>query len=253
MHSHVVTFLFGSCKIYNPLLDNFVNNYFLSFFFQLTCGDLQSISQPTVCNIIGQMADQISDHCGRFIGFPNNEELRQKHVKFFNIGRFPGVSGVIDCTHFEISSPGGDNAENFRNRKGYFSLNVQFIAGPDMDFYNIVARWPGSAHDTRIFDSSYVKTQFEQGVHRGMFYFLCQYYLIICGLVQLQVSIPNNFNFANWQIFTNKYSAYVKVSKNLSICKVKTVCFTGTGTEMYFEQMHFLEGNSIENVQSVLI
>lgn len=32
MHSHVVTFLFGSCKIYNPLLDNFVNNYFLSFF-----------------------------------------------------------------------------------------------------------------------------------------------------------------------------------------------------------------------------
>uniref|UniRef100_A0A8D8QWL1 Nuclease HARBI1 n=1 Tax=Cacopsylla melanoneura TaxID=428564 RepID=A0A8D8QWL1_9HEMI len=80
-----------------------------SFFFQLTCGDLQGISQPTVCNIIGQMADQISDHCGRFIAFPpNNDELRQKHVKFFNIGRFPGVSGVIDCTRFEISSPSYD-------------------------------------------------------------------------------------------------------------------------------------------------
>ena len=38
--------------------------------------------------------------------------------------RIPGVVGIIDCTHILINSPGSDNAENYRNRKGYFSLNV---------------------------------------------------------------------------------------------------------------------------------
>lgn len=125
------------------------------------------ISQPTVSNIIHEMADQFSDHCGDIIKFPTNNELREKHVKFFNMAGFPRVSGAIDCTHIELISPGGDNAEIFRNRKGYFSLNVQCIAGPDMEFYNIVARWPGSAHDTRIFDSSDVKTEFREGIRTG--------------------------------------------------------------------------------------
>ncbi|KAJ9586179.1 hypothetical protein L9F63_016111 [Diploptera punctata] len=35
----------------------------------------------------------------------------------------------MDCTHIRIRSPGGDDAERFRNRKGYFSLNVQGLYG----------------------------------------------------------------------------------------------------------------------------
>ena len=30
--------------------------------------------------------------------------------------------GCINCTHIPISLPGGDNAEIFRNRKGFFRL-----------------------------------------------------------------------------------------------------------------------------------
>jgi hypothetical protein len=51
---------------------------------------------------------------------------------------------AIDCTHIKIPSPGGENAELFRNRKGYFSINVQAVWGPNLDILNIVARWPGS-------------------------------------------------------------------------------------------------------------
>ncbi|KAL1416089.1 hypothetical protein MTO96_028259 [Rhipicephalus appendiculatus] len=75
-------------------------------------------------------------------------------AEFYKIGKFPGVSGCIDCTHVPIRSPGGDDAEVYRNRKGYFSINVQGITGPDLQFYDVVASWPGSAHDSRIFDSS---------------------------------------------------------------------------------------------------
>lgn len=40
----------------------------------------------------------------------------------------PGIGGCIDCTHIghiKIQNPGGPDGEVFRNRKGYFSLNVQ--------------------------------------------------------------------------------------------------------------------------------
>ncbi|KAK9700633.1 DDE superfamily endonuclease [Popillia japonica] len=49
------------------------------------------------------------------------------HVRLLPWIRFPRVVGAIDCTHVRLQSPGGNMAENFRNRKGYFSLNVQVV------------------------------------------------------------------------------------------------------------------------------
>lgn len=51
----------------------------------------------------------------------------------------------------------------FRNRKGYFSLNVQTIASPDLKILNIVARWAGSVHDQTIFRESNICQRFEAG------------------------------------------------------------------------------------------
>ncbi|KAG0421766.1 hypothetical protein HPB47_019398 [Ixodes persulcatus] len=39
------------------------------------------------------------------------------------MARFPGVTGCIDCTHVRTSSPGGDDAEAYRDRKGIFFIN----------------------------------------------------------------------------------------------------------------------------------
>jgi len=47
---------------------------------------------------------------------------------------------AMDCTHIPISSPGGENAEVFRNGKGWMSFNVQLIVGPDIEIYDVVAR-----------------------------------------------------------------------------------------------------------------
>lgn len=51
----------------------------------------------------------------------------------------------------------------FRNRKGYFSLNVQTISSADLKITNIVARWAGSVHDQTIFRESNIRRQFEAG------------------------------------------------------------------------------------------
>ena len=65
--------------------------------------------------------------------------------------RIPGIVGVIYRTHIPIQSPGGDTAELYRNRKGLFSINVQAICDHDLILTNVVARWPGSIHESRIF------------------------------------------------------------------------------------------------------
>ena len=77
-----------------------------------------------------------------YIQFPAADLLPQVKLDFWRICAFPNVVGTIDCTHIKIPCPGGENAELFRNRKGFFSINVQAVSGPNLEFQNIVVRWP---------------------------------------------------------------------------------------------------------------
>lgn len=58
---------------------------------------------------------------------------------------------------------GGEEAEVYRNRKGIFSLNVQVVCDSDLKFLDIVARWPGSTHDSTIFNASRIRARFING------------------------------------------------------------------------------------------
>ncbi|XP_037572158.2 putative nuclease HARBI1 [Dermacentor silvarum] len=82
-------------------------------------------------------------------------------VEFYHIAKFPEVTGGIDCTHTRIKSLGGPNGEVYRNRKGYFFINVQVIAGPKLQFFDVVSSSPGSVHDSRIFDNSRARVLYE--------------------------------------------------------------------------------------------
>ena len=77
-----------------------------------------------------------------YIQFPAADLLPQVKLDFWRICAFPNVVGTIDCTHIKIPCPGGENAELFRNRKGFLSINVQAISRPNLEFQNIVVRWP---------------------------------------------------------------------------------------------------------------
>lgn len=74
----------------------------------------------------------------RFIRMPETrQECAVASEAFFLIAKFPTVIAVIDGTHVKIQSVGGDQAEPFRNRKGFFSLNVEFVAGVDLSISHI--------------------------------------------------------------------------------------------------------------------
>ncbi|XP_067208392.1 putative nuclease HARBI1 [Linepithema humile] len=129
--------------------------------FQISIADFAGIHKSTACRIIKKVTIALASECHRYIRFPENtERIRQQ---FYNIAKFPRVIGAIDCTHVKIQSPGGEEAEVFRNRKGFFSINVQAVCNSELQFQDIVSRWPGSTHDATIFNASRLHARFVEG------------------------------------------------------------------------------------------
>uniref|UniRef100_A0A8D8Z3U1 Nuclease HARBI1 n=1 Tax=Cacopsylla melanoneura TaxID=428564 RepID=A0A8D8Z3U1_9HEMI len=54
------------------------------------------------------------------------------------------------------------NAELYRNRKGWFSINVHVVCNARLEIMEVISRWPGSVHDSTIFQNSEVRIDFEQ-------------------------------------------------------------------------------------------
>ena len=59
-----------------------------------------------------------------FITF-NKYPLNVNVIVNIDIAGFPNVLGAVDGTHVRIQRPRGEEVAPYRNRKGYFSINVQ--------------------------------------------------------------------------------------------------------------------------------
>lgn len=136
--------------------------------FQLVVGDTFNIDTATACRTLHRVTRAIAGLRERLVRFPDTEQLLRDTMKeFHSKSKLPGIVGAIDCSHIPIQSPGGDDAEIYRNRKGYFSVNVQLISTPNNYITDVVARWPGSVHDSTIFENSLIRGKFETGQCRG--------------------------------------------------------------------------------------
>jgi hypothetical protein len=126
------------------------------------CGNLH---QTTIGKNVHRVSRAISELKDEYIVFPRTAEEQEKVVRdFYKIARMPNVLGTIDCTHIKINNQGGDYGELHRNRKGYFSLNVQTISDSKLLIRDLVSRWYGSSHDSTIFYHSQKRAMFESGV-----------------------------------------------------------------------------------------
>ncbi|KAJ4427679.1 hypothetical protein ANN_25328 [Periplaneta americana] len=136
--------------------------YYARSGYQDNTADLHNISQASVSRIITNVSVAIAGLAPRYVRFPREEKRMTTARKFYDIARFPQVIGAIDGTHIPITNPGGELAQIYINRKGWYSLNVQVISDASFQILDIVARWRGSAHDSRIFNESRIKERFEQ-------------------------------------------------------------------------------------------
>ena len=91
------------------------------------------VSQPTVSRIVFRVSKLLASLLTKYIKMPRTQETRMENQGLFrNLGMgagaigIPGVNGSIDCTHIRLFSMRFENLDViYRNRKGYFSLNIQ--------------------------------------------------------------------------------------------------------------------------------
>ncbi|XP_039756277.1 putative nuclease HARBI1 isoform X2 [Pararge aegeria] len=128
--------------------------------------DAHRVSVPTVSRVVRKVSRAIVKLQPKYIKMPaTTAEIENCQREFNKIANFPFIIGSIDCTHVKIQSPGGGDAEKFRNRKGYFSINVQTVSDSNLKVTNVVAHCPGSTNDSDIFINSQLCHDFEMGVY----------------------------------------------------------------------------------------
>ncbi|XP_061193784.1 putative nuclease HARBI1 [Saccostrea echinata] len=158
--------------------------FYASGSFLQVLGDTTGVDKSTVSRIVLKVSQALVSLAPRFIKWPTDEELTSIKSDFFKLAGFPGVIGCIDGTHVRIQGP-SENEPAFVNRKGYHSINVQAICDNAGKFTNIVARWPGSTHDSHIFNMSGIKQDIERdfrsindGIILGDSGYACKPYLM---------------------------------------------------------------------------
>ncbi|KAK4886065.1 hypothetical protein RN001_002336 [Aquatica leii] len=120
------------------------------------------MERSTFSKVLAEITDAIVQYIlPQWIRFPRTAiEMDRVKTGFIELG-FPGAIGAIDCTHIAIVAPPLDNpirpAVAYYNRKGYYSLNVHAICDANLQILNCNARFPGSTHDSAIWELSPVK------------------------------------------------------------------------------------------------
>ncbi|KAM7297953.1 putative nuclease HARBI1 [Ixodes scapularis] len=99
--------------------------------------------------------------------WPAVAESAALQEQFFDVAGFPCVVEAVDGTHIRIQGP-RVHEEVYVNRHLYHSINVQVVVDASCRIRNVVARWPGSTHDSRIFTESTLSVKLADGVYDGL-------------------------------------------------------------------------------------
>ncbi|XP_030842642.1 putative nuclease HARBI1 [Strongylocentrotus purpuratus] len=129
--------------------------------FYAVTGDLQGVSKASVSRVVRDISRVLVREASNYIVFPRDRaSLLQVKRGFTDMCGIPNTLGAVDCTHVRIRSPSIDE-HLFVNRKGYHSINIQCICDSQMKFLNVLARFPGSSHDSYIWANSGICRRFE--------------------------------------------------------------------------------------------
>lgn len=78
------------------------------------------------------------------------------------LSTFADVVGAVDGSLIPINKPPGSGWQ-YHTRKGFTAINMVAVADGRRRFLFVNANYPGSCHDSPIFNGSALQTSFEQG------------------------------------------------------------------------------------------
>ena len=166
----------------------------------MICGDGVQVSQSTASRYISAVALGLQENYSKFVRMPSSTEKPNIKSQFYDIAHLPGVLGLVDGTHIRIQKP-SENEADYVNRHFYHSINVQALCLPDGQFGDVLARFPGSVHDSRIWKLSqvgiYVENNFLVGEHilGDSGYMLKQ--CLLTPYRQPTTEAQNNYNYSH--------------------------------------------------------
>lgn len=105
-----------------------------------------------------EVAKSLSARANNFIQWPRGQEILDNESEFEEIAHFPNVIGLIDGCHIQINAP-HQYPENYINRHGYTSINVQGICNARRMFIDVYATCCGSINDARVWNLSDIKKE----------------------------------------------------------------------------------------------
>lgn len=95
--------------------------------------DMFGVSKSSACDIVTEVSYLIASKRNDFVRLSDNEmDVLKNKALFQRIGGFPLAVAAVDGTHIRVQSFGGDDAELYRNRKTYFSMNCQIAVSADV-------------------------------------------------------------------------------------------------------------------------
>lgn len=127
----------------------------------LTCTDFPGIQRTTIEEIIPEVSGALARLETGFIDFPTGElQIGKILWDFYKVGKLPSCIGSVSCSHIKIKSPSVDAAK-FRNKRKFYSINVQTVCDSHLRIQNIFTKSPGGSKDYDIFLESDIKQRFD--------------------------------------------------------------------------------------------
>ncbi|CAI5460971.1 unnamed protein product [Closterium sp. Yama58-4] len=97
-----------------------------------------------------------------WVTHPTLEQCEEMAAEFTYEGGIPGVIGALDGTFIECRGFGRDK-EDFKNRKGFYSIHLQIACDSNGIIWDYNVGYPGSVNDSRVFNNSPLRECMEAG------------------------------------------------------------------------------------------
>ncbi|XP_048065354.1 putative nuclease HARBI1 [Megalobrama amblycephala] len=107
--------------------------------------------------------DILLRHATDYIHMPSARHEMEVHQGFHAIACIPRIIGLVDGTLIPIANPSA-LGQAFVCHKGFTAIDVQVVVDHRGMFADVVAKWPGSTHDSFVWANSVVGQDTERGV-----------------------------------------------------------------------------------------